>query len=208
MHPFSRPGCPYRYRCYRKFFQNSEYDLIVTCLLQGGVAAVAAPVMGPVSDAIVSTLGDTILVEMGMHVGFDLTAKAANDLILDKAIKEVFPIHSKRLETTSVKTMLITLKYKHTIEDAALGFYRSSLHRSVDIPVEEPLTHRNVCNLQRQLAVRLCERLSSYRERVVLPLPLREWSTTNSPSQYEARCCVLSRSILIRHVPYRPERNL
>lgn len=86
--------------------------------------------MGPISDAIVSTLGDTILVEMGIHVGFDLTSKAANDLVLDGAIKEVIPIHSKRLETTSVKTMTITLKYKHTFEDAALGFYRSSLHKS------------------------------------------------------------------------------
>ena len=118
-------------------------------MLQGGVAAVAAPVMGPVSDAIVSTLGDTILVEMGMHVGLDLTAKAANDLILDKAIKEVFPIHSKRLETTSVKTMLITLKYKHTIEDAALGFYRSSLHRSVGTLLEKTFTYHDVWNLQR-----------------------------------------------------------
>ena len=54
--------------------------------------------MGPVSDAVVSTFGDTILVEMGMHVGFELTAKVANDLVLDGAIKQVVPIHSTRLE--------------------------------------------------------------------------------------------------------------
>lgn len=95
------------------------------------MAAVAAPVMGPVSDAIVSSFGDTILVEIGMHVGFDLTTKVANDLILDKAIKAVIPIHSDRLQTTSVKELLITLKYKHTLEDASLGFYRSSLHKCV-----------------------------------------------------------------------------
>lgn len=96
------------------------------------MAAVAAPVMGPVSDAVVSTFGDTILVQIGVHVGFDLTTKVANDLVLDKAIKEAIPIHSKRLETTSIKTLLITLKYKHTMEDAALGFYRSSIHQLVD----------------------------------------------------------------------------
>ncbi|KAI0827090.1 hypothetical protein BC628DRAFT_1319185 [Trametes gibbosa] len=106
-------------------------DLAVHTIIAatGGVAAVAAPVMGPVSDVVVSTLGDTILVEMGMHVGFDLTAKAANDLIFDGAIKQVVPIHSRRLETTGVKTMTITLKYKHVPEDASLGFYRSGLHK-------------------------------------------------------------------------------
>ncbi|OJT02818.1 hypothetical protein TRAPUB_6674 [Trametes pubescens] len=106
-------------------------DLAVHTIIAatGGMAAVAAPVMGPVSDVVVSTLGDTILVEVGMHVGFDLTTKAANDLIIDGAIKKAFPIHSRRLETTGVKTMTITLKYKHVPEDASLGFYRSGLHK-------------------------------------------------------------------------------
>ncbi|KAF8804729.1 hypothetical protein BYT27DRAFT_7259203 [Phlegmacium glaucopus] len=99
----------------------------------GGIAAVAAPVMGPVSDAVVTGLGDTILVELGVHVGFDLSTKLANDLILDKAFSGVIPIHSNRLETTAVKVLLITLKYKHTMDDAALGFYRSSLHSDVSL---------------------------------------------------------------------------
>lgn len=85
--------------------------------------------MGPVSDVIVSTVGHSILVEMGMHTGFELTTKAADDLIGDGAIKRIVPLHSTRLETTGVKTMTITLKYKHTIEDASLGFFRSSLHK-------------------------------------------------------------------------------
>ena len=85
--------------------------------------------MGPISDAIVATLGDTILVEMGVHAGFEVTTKIANDLVLDKAIKAVVPIHSDRLNTTGVKELLITLKYKHTLEDASLGFYRSGLHK-------------------------------------------------------------------------------
>lgn len=95
------------------------------------MAAVAAPVMGPVSDVIVGTLGDSILVEIGVHTGFELTTKLANDLVIDKTIKHMIPIHSKRLETTGIKELLITLKYKHTIEDAALGFYRGSLHKYV-----------------------------------------------------------------------------
>ncbi|KAL0958342.1 hypothetical protein HGRIS_000487 [Hohenbuehelia grisea] len=99
----------------------------------GGMAAVAAPVMGPVSDAVVTSFGDTILVEVGLHVGFDLTTKVANDLVIDKSIKAIIPIHSKRLDTTSVKVLLITLKFKHTIEDSALGFYRSSVHQDVSL---------------------------------------------------------------------------
>jgi hypothetical protein len=85
--------------------------------------------MGPVSDAVVSTLGDSILVELGLHAGFELSTKIANDLLIDKSIKHVIPVHSKRLETTGIKVLLITLKYKHTVEDAALGFYRSSVHK-------------------------------------------------------------------------------
>ena len=88
----------------------------------------AAPVMDPASDVIMSSLGDSILVEVGTHVGFELSSKAANDLILDKAFKKMVPIHSNRLNTTSVKELLITLDYKHTLEDASLGFYRSSLN--------------------------------------------------------------------------------
>ena len=95
------------------------------------MAAVASPVMGPVSDLVVSTVGDSILVEIPMHAGFDLATKLANDLVFEKPINHVLPIYSKRLETTHVKTMLITLKYKHTIEDAALGFYRGSVHKYV-----------------------------------------------------------------------------
>ena len=60
------------------------------------MAAVAAPVMGPVSDAIVTSLGDSILVEIGMHAGFELTTKLANDLVIDKSIDHIIPIHSDR----------------------------------------------------------------------------------------------------------------
>ncbi|CAA7257329.1 unnamed protein product [Cyclocybe aegerita] len=81
----------------------------------GGVAAVAAPVMGPVADAAVASFGDTILVELGLHVGFDLSTKLANDLVFDKPINKLVPIHLKRLETTGMKVILITLKYKSTM---------------------------------------------------------------------------------------------
>lgn len=85
--------------------------------------------MGPVSDVVVGSLGDTILVELGVHAGFDVGTKLANDLVFEKPLKKIIPIHSKRLETTGAKVLLITLKYKHTMSDAALGFYRSSLHK-------------------------------------------------------------------------------
>jgi hypothetical protein len=87
--------------------------------------------MGPISDVVLSSLGDTILVEIGLHSGFELSAKAANDLVIDHTAKKLIPIHSARLETNAIKVLLITLVYKHTMEDAALGFYRSSLHEWV-----------------------------------------------------------------------------
>lgn len=95
------------------------------------MAAVAAPVMGPVADAVVSTVGDSILVEIGFSAGFHGATALANDLVIEKPLKAIIPKHSKVLETTSVKSILITLKYKQTITDAALGFYRSSLHKYV-----------------------------------------------------------------------------
>ncbi|KAJ7076122.1 hypothetical protein B0H15DRAFT_606778 [Mycena belliarum] len=95
----------------------------------GGMAVVAAPVFGGVSAEVISVLGDSIFVELGLHAGFSLTASVANDLVIDKPIKAIIPIHSKRLETTAVKVLQITLKYKITVTDAALGFYRSSVHK-------------------------------------------------------------------------------
>ncbi|KAI5120888.1 hypothetical protein M0805_002988 [Coniferiporia weirii] len=86
-------------------------DLVVHAVIAGtgGVAAVAAPVMGPVSDAVVDTFGDSLLVEFGLSTGFDVSTKIANDLLL------------------------VTLKYKHTLTDAQLGFFRSSVHRDTSL---------------------------------------------------------------------------
>ncbi|TFK47590.1 hypothetical protein OE88DRAFT_1665817 [Heliocybe sulcata] len=94
----------------------------------GGTAAIAAPVMGPISDVVMTSVGDTILVEVGLHTGFELTVKAADDLLIEHPVNHMIPIHSNKLETTAVKELLITLKYKHTVEDANLGFFRSSVH--------------------------------------------------------------------------------
>lgn len=85
--------------------------------------------MGPVSDVVVSSLGDSIMVELGMHAGFDLATSLANDLVYKKPLSYVLPIHSSRLETTGVKVLLITLKHKQIVGDAALGFFRSSVHK-------------------------------------------------------------------------------
>lgn len=95
--------------------------------------------MGPISDVVVASLGDTILVELGLHAGFQLSTKVANDLVFGHTANKLIPIHSDRLETTAIKVLLITLKYKHTMEDAALGFYRSSLHKWVDLFLVQPI---------------------------------------------------------------------
>lgn len=93
----------------------------------------ASPVMGPVSDAVVDSFGDSILVEIGLIVGYDASTKVMNDLVVEHTIKHVIPAPSARLETTGVKRLLITLKYKHTLTDAQLGFFRSSVHRDSNL---------------------------------------------------------------------------
>jgi hypothetical protein len=92
------------------------------------VASVAAPVMSPVTDIVMTSLGSSIIVQLGAHAGFEAATKLANDLVFDKPLKAVIPTHSKSLETTAAKVLLITLKFKNLREDAALGFYRSGVH--------------------------------------------------------------------------------
>ncbi|KAG2003405.1 hypothetical protein CC2G_004007 [Coprinopsis cinerea AmutBmut pab1-1] len=99
----------------------------------GGMAAVAAPVMAPISEVAVATFGSTILVQLGLRGGFSLATKGANDLLISKPINKLIPIHSDVLETTGVKILTITLKFKLAMEDAALGFYRGSAHEDTSL---------------------------------------------------------------------------
>jgi hypothetical protein len=97
---------------------------------QGGAAAVATPLMGPISDVVVSTLGDSVLVDVGMHTGFELSAKAANSAVGDKVTDKLSgpALRSWRSftgngtpgwATTGVKNVSITLMYKGIPSDAA-----------------------------------------------------------------------------------------
>jgi len=95
----------------------------------GGTAQVLGPVMDPVADLVISSAGDTVLVENCLDIGFNLATKGTDFLFIDEPVDHVIRVHSNLSETTGVKAKKITLKYKHTIEDAALGFYRSSVHQ-------------------------------------------------------------------------------
>ncbi|KAL0570639.1 hypothetical protein V5O48_011320 [Marasmius crinis-equi] len=110
-------------------------DIVVHTVIAatGGAAAIASPVMGPASDVAVSSLGDTVLVHFALQAGFDLATKAGDDLLIEYPIESVIPIHSSRLETTHVKVLEITLKFKAAVEDARLGFFRSSVHKDADL---------------------------------------------------------------------------
>jgi len=105
-------------------------DLVVHTVVAatGGTAAVAAPAMGPISDMVVDSFGDTILVELGLHAGFEAAVWAGDEMFIDKPMKKIIPVHDANLTTSGVKILTITLKYKHTVEDAQLGFFRSSTH--------------------------------------------------------------------------------
>lgn len=105
-------------------------DLVVHTVVAatGGTAMIAAPAMGPVSDMAMSSFSDTVLVELGLHAGFAAAVQVGNEFLIDKPLNKIIPVHEANLTTTGVKTLTITLKYKHTVEDAKLGFFRSSRH--------------------------------------------------------------------------------
>ncbi|KAK0099249.1 hypothetical protein ONS96_008483 [Cadophora gregata f. sp. sojae] len=94
----------------------------------GGTAMIAAPAMGPVSDMAMDSFGDTVFVELGLHAGFAAAVQVGNEVLIDKPLNKIIPVHEANLATSGVKTLTITLKYKHTVEDANLGFFRSSTH--------------------------------------------------------------------------------
>ncbi|KAF8321549.1 hypothetical protein DL93DRAFT_2147567 [Clavulina sp. PMI_390] len=93
----------------------------------GGTAAIAAPAMSPLMETAASSIGSSIVVEMGLHAGFELSNNVADDLLGDQ-VDHIIPVYSNRLETTGVKTLLITAPYKHNQLDAALGYFRASVH--------------------------------------------------------------------------------
>lgn len=89
---------------------------------------IAAPAMGPITDMAMDSFGDTILVELGLHAGFAAAIQVGNEVLIDKPLNKIIPVHQANLTTSGVKTLTITLKYRHTVEDAKLGFFRSSTH--------------------------------------------------------------------------------
>jgi hypothetical protein len=81
----------------------------------------------------VGSFGDTILVELGTHAGFEAVAWAGDELFIDKLLRKIIPAADASLATCSVKILTITLKYKHTVEDAQLGFFRSASHADASL---------------------------------------------------------------------------
>ncbi|KAF7323804.1 hypothetical protein MKEN_00601500 [Mycena kentingensis (nom. inval.)] len=116
---------PFMLPCIR--FRDIAVHTVVAAT--GGMAVVAAPVMSPIAAEVIGVMGDSIFVELGIHAGFSLATSQANDLVISKPLKALIPIHESRLETTAVKVLTITLKFKSTMSDAALGFFRSSIHK-------------------------------------------------------------------------------
>ncbi|KAH7100065.1 hypothetical protein BKA62DRAFT_707466 [Auriculariales sp. MPI-PUGE-AT-0066] len=113
-------------------------DLIVHAIVVGtaGTASavlVASPVMAPVVSEIYSVVGDSIIVQLGVQAGFDVVTKPAYELVVGGVVKHSIPSHSGLLVTTGVKTLLITLKYYHTMKDAAIGYFRASDHTDTDL---------------------------------------------------------------------------
>jgi len=57
-----------------------------------------------------------------------MPCQIANHYLISKPIDKLVPAHDKRLETTAIVKLTITLSFKHIIEDASMGFFRASNH--------------------------------------------------------------------------------
>lgn len=60
------------------FLPNIRFrDLLIHTIIvaTGGTASIAAPILGPVANEFVATVGDSIVVEMGVYAGFEVTTK-------------------------------------------------------------------------------------------------------------------------------------
>ena len=93
----------------------------------------AGPLVGP-PDFDITSIGDSVTVEIGAAHVFDMEL-SMGERLLTTAINlgsQYLVNHDSVLQTTAVKDVLITLKYKHaTTTDASLGFYRGALHKLV-----------------------------------------------------------------------------
>ena len=98
--------------------------------------------------------------------------QVANDFLISEPLDRLIPAHDKRLETTAVRSLTITLTYKHLIEDASIDFFRASNHPTV--------------------AFQQCQGLPHDRERLVLSLPLCIQQAPDNSAGYEARYRLLS----------------
>ncbi|KAH7102849.1 hypothetical protein BKA62DRAFT_829115 [Auriculariales sp. MPI-PUGE-AT-0066] len=92
----------------------------------GGTASFVAPQVGNAGTIGADALADSITATL---------ISTAGDELASAAIEESFPKNDVAgiAENAGVKTVNITLRYKHNMTDASLGFYRSSLHRCVSI---------------------------------------------------------------------------
>ena len=79
-------------------------------------------------DLVLDIMGDSISVDAGKPIGTYL-GDGLNDVVSHSILGLITPEHSNRLFTQGIQPVKITLKYKHLLADAALGFFRSSVHQ-------------------------------------------------------------------------------
>ncbi|KAG9035504.1 hypothetical protein FRB95_011210 [Tulasnella sp. JGI-2019a] len=106
-------------------------DLVVHTVIvaTGGTAAFVTPALVPIADIGGSSFVSHIAVEVIGAASRTAITETGNWLVVEKPIELMLPRHSKKLITTSVKTLVITVKYKHIVDDAALGYFRSPEHK-------------------------------------------------------------------------------
>nr|GAT42770.1 predicted protein [Mycena chlorophos] len=105
-------------------------DLAVHAIVAatGGAALVAAPVMDSLAAEAITDLSQEIFVDTVIDKGFERTAETIDHTALRQPLGSLLSMDGTRSETTAVKVLLITLKYHATMSDAALGYFRSSIH--------------------------------------------------------------------------------
>ncbi|KAG6834196.1 hypothetical protein H0H93_011245, partial [Arthromyces matolae] len=95
----------------------------------GGLVFIAYP--ADLDIVIEGVVSDSLVIDSGRNRndGFQHLLKSINDLLKKKpSVGVQHSIHSTQLETSQVKNLTMKVTYQHVVTNAALGYFRSSIH--------------------------------------------------------------------------------
>jgi hypothetical protein len=111
-------------------------DLFIESILAatGGTASIAAPALDP--SLLAGSVGDSVTATIVAGAATAGVAAVADDVLIEEPLDNSLKNYdtAEVVEAAGVRTIRVSLRFKHTTKDASLGFFRSSLHAYVNLP--------------------------------------------------------------------------